>query len=487
MELFEHIEPQKIWYYFNEISKIPRPSGKEQNIISYIVELAKEYRLKHKIDKVGNILVKKAATQGYEKRQTVVLQSHLDMVCEKNSNTEHDFEKDPLKLYEKDGWITAEGTTLGADNGIGVAAMLAILFDVNEIEHGPVECLFTIEEETGLTGAKQLNPNFIKGKYLLNLDADNESELFIGCAGGIDTVAYFDYHRGRLPRNTAAYLLTVSGLQGGHSGEDINKNRGNAIKIMNRFLWTLSQKFIYRLSIFEGGNLRNAIPREAYAIIVVNKKRQAKLLDTYFEYKKELSDEYGHSEPELRFAIDDTNIPQYLINRRTQRQLLDALQTCPSGVINNSYQMKEVVETSTNLSSIKFQKNNRIEVVTNQRSLINSAKKNTANSVKCIFKMANATVKQSGDYPGWSPNKKSEILTITENAYSDIFQKKPNVRAIHAGLECGLFLTKYPDLDMISFGPTIKNAHSPSEKVNIESVEKFWKLLTNVLLLIPEK
>ncbi|HEX2395888.1 MAG TPA: aminoacyl-histidine dipeptidase [Bacteroidales bacterium] len=474
------LNPSRLWGYFENITKVPRPSGKEEKIIKFITDFAEKHNLEYSKDNTGNILIRKPASKGYENRKSVCLQSHLDMVCEKNSSSNHDFDKDPIKTLIEGDWVKAEDTTLGADNGVGVATQLAILTD-DSIHHGPIECLFTIDEERGLNGAKALVSGFFNSKILINLDSEDEGELFIGCAGGMNTLATIKYNVRRTPENSVAYRIEISGLQGGHSGTDIHKNRGNSVKILNQFLWESRNRFGARLTIFEGGNLRNAIPREAYAIIVIPQTYEDVFKGYFHDYTKVLKREYLIDEPNIKFTMSPAPLPEKVMKKKVMEKLLNALYACPHGVISWSRAMENLVETSTNLASVKFEGINRIVISTSQRSSVNSAKVQIANTVRSTFKLAGALVEQTEGYPGWNPNPDSAILKITKEAYRKIFNVEPEIKAIHAGLECGLFLEKYPYLDMISFGPTIVDPHSPSEKISIRTTEKFWLLLVEVL------
>ncbi len=474
------LKPTEVWKYFEEILTIPRPSKKEEKIIAYLLEFGKKHNLETRCDDAGNVMISKPATKGYEKAPSVVLQSHVDMVCEKNSDVQHDFNTDPIQAYVDNGWVKAKGTTLGADDGIGIAAQLAILAS-SSIAHGPLECLFTVDEETGLTGAFEMKPGFFNSKILLNLDSEDEGELFIGCAGGVDTVATFSYENEKVPTSSMAFKISVTGLKGGHSGDDIDKGLGNSLKIINRFLWKGTNKFDLRLANIDGGNLRNAIPREAFAHFVIHQEDAQSMQQMFQQLRDEIRFELSVTEPNLKIELETALLPEWVINETTQYDLLNALYACPHGVIAMSQLMPGLVETSTNLASVKFIQDNQILVTTSQRSAIDSSKTDVASMVESVFRLANASVVHSEGYPGWAPNTNSEILRITRNSYKTLFGTEPIVRAIHAGLECGLFLEKYPYLDMISFGPTIKGAHSPDERLNIESTEKFWKLLLDVL------
>ncbi len=472
--------PGSVWSYFESICQIPRPSRHEEKIIAYLKGFALLHELTIKEDSAGNILICKPATQGMENRSVVVLQSHLDMVCEKNSDTIHNFLTDPIRPYIDGEWVTAEGTTLGADCGIGIATQLAIL-TAKDLKHGPIECLFTVDEETGLTGAKALDNGFFSGKALINLDSEDEGELFIGCAGGIDTVASIHYEAIEVPKGLFPVKISVKGLQGGHSGDDINKNRGNAIKILNRFIWQTMQKYEIHLAHYEGGNLRNAIAREAYAIVLVPGSRKEKLTIDFNIFRAAMEAEIALNEQGMILSLESADAPLMVIDPISQTKLVNAIYACPHGVLTMSTRMPGLVETSTNLASIKIKSGNLIEITTSQRSDLESGKNDAANMVESVFQMIGADVKHGDGYPGWTPNPSSELLKITRQSYINLFHVEPIVRSIHAGLECGLFLEKFPELDMISFGPTMRGVHSPDEKINIQTVDKFWKLLVDVL------
>ncbi len=484
MSTLNNLKPLTVWKYFKEICRLPRPSKKEEKIIAWLKKFADDHNLDSKQDKTGNLLITKPASPGYENKKTVVLQSHVDMVGEKNSDIEHDFENDPIVPFIDGEWIKARGTTLGADDGIGIAAQLALLVS-GDIRHGRIECLFTVDEESGLTGAFALKPGFFEGKVLLNLDSEDEGELFIGCAGGIDTIATIEFETENIPSSHSKFMVKVGGLAGGHSGDDIHKGRGNSNKILNRFLWNLNNRFDMKLIRFDGGNLRNAIPREAEAYFSLHRDDIPSMNEYYESFTRILSSEFSDTEPGLSFSLGSADINLPAVDEDTQLDLLYSLYACPHGVISWNPRINNLVETSTNLASVKFD-GNRIIITTSQRSSSDSAKSDIAAMVESVFRLANAGVKRTGEYPGWKPNQDSEILQITRSAYKKLFNRDPVVRAIHAGLECGLFLEKYPDLDMISFGPTIKGAHSPDERLEIGSVQKFWDLLVQVLDDIPE-
>ena len=474
------LEPKVLWRAFAEILKIPRPSKKEEKIIEFLVAFGKQHQLDTEIDEAGNVLIKKAATAGKENNRTVILQSHTDMVCEKNADVDHDFENDPIQAYIDDGWVKAKGTTLGADDGIGIAAQLAILAS-NDLSHGPLECLFTVDEETGLTGAFALKPGFLSGKTLINLDSEDEGELFIGCAGGKDTVARFKYKKEKLPDKYAGVKISITGLKGGHSGDEINKGLGNSNKMMARLLHQATGKFKVRMNNFDGGNLRNAIPREAFADIAIAPKFIEEFRQFFDAFSKTLKYEFAITEPDLQIELEECAMPDFVVDKKTQRNLLRSLIACPHGVLEMSQRMPGMVETSTNLASVKFVDKKQIEITTSQRSDLESGKDYACSMVRSVFELAGAKVQHSSGYPGWTPNPDSELVNISVKSYNDLFKTEPIVRSIHAGLECGLFLEKYPDMDMISFGPTLRAVHSPDERINIETVDKFWKLLIEVL------
>jgi dipeptidase D len=410
----------------------------------------------------------------------------MDMVGEKNADHPHDWTKDPIIPVIKDGWVSASGTTLGADDGIGIAAQMAILADKN-ITTGRIECLFTVDEESGMTGAINLKHGFFEGRILINLDSEDEGILFIGCAGGMDTVGEMQYTPVTPGAGTEALDISVTGLRGGHSGDEIHKGFGNSVKIMNRLLWNLSNEFNIFLSMFDGGNLRNAIPREAFAKIVVEQTSKDSIKKWISDFNDLILDELGHIEKDLKISVRDSEMPDKVMNREDQSKLLSSLTCCPHGPISWSKEMDDLVETSTNLASVKFVENNTIRIVTTQRSSIDSSKRDAAAMVETCLKLAGAKVDHSSGYPGWRPNMSSEILSITRNSYRKIFGTDPQVRAIHAGLECGLIFEKFKGIDMISFGPTIRGAHTPEEKIEIRTAQMFWDLLLDVLDNIPLK
>lgn len=474
------MESSKVFSFFSEICQIPRESGHEEQIISYLQQFAKKRSLECKTDEAGNVLICKPASYGMDKAPVVVLQSHSDMVCEKNSDSNHDFAKDPINVTEENGWLIAKETTLGADCGIGMAAQLAILDDEN-IVHGPIEALFTTEEETGLTGAKSLKPGFLTGKYLINLDSEDEGELFIGCAGGIDTTARFMYKKEPLAPDVVYLKVGFFGATGGHSGDDIEKGRANANQLLASFLYQILEKHDISICSIDGGNKRNAIAREAYAIIAVKQEEKESVTAIFNKLEAEVKEEYSKSDPKLFGKIEAAEIHDWCIDKDTARRLVYSLHGCPHGVLAMSQDIAGFVETSTNLASVKMNEEGIITVCTSQRSSINSARYNAAKRIESVFKLAGAEVIHENEYPGWKPMLDSKLLTLSRSSYKELFNADPVVRAIHAGLECGLFLDIYPYLDMISFGPTIKGCHAPGEKLDIASVEKFWMLLIHIL------
>lgn len=479
MTTIKDLNPKVVWDHFDAICKVPRPSKREEKIIEFLLDFAKQHNIEAKRDTIGNVVMKKAATLGMENKPTVILQSHMDMVCEKNRDKVHDFDKDPIIPIVDGEWVRADDTTLGADCGIGMAAQMAVLTD-ETISHGPVECLFTVDEETGLTGAMELEDDMLTGKILLNLDSEDDGEIFIGCAGGIDTLANFQFDKEEVDASLFPLKVEVKGLLGGHSGDEINKGRANANLLLVRFLWAIDKEFGIRINQIDGGNLRNAIAREASAIIMVPKASKEEIIAKFNIFRCDQEHEWELTEPNLEMHIGSTDTPDFLIDKDTQFRLLNSVLSCPHGVLAMSYRMPGMVETSTNLASIKF-KDDKIHVTTSQRSDIESGKIYAASKVEAVFNLAGAKTKHSDGYPGWAPNPESPIMKVVRDSYQELFQQEPDVKSIHAGLECGLFLTKYPQLDMVSFGPTIRMAHSPQEKIEIKTVEKFWAHLCDVL------
>ncbi|MFH1121125.1 MAG: aminoacyl-histidine dipeptidase [Bacteroidota bacterium] len=478
-----NLEPKAVWKHFYSLTQIPRPSKKEERIIEFMKDFGLRLGLETIVDEVGNVIIRKPATPGMENRKGVILQSHLDMVPQKNSDKAHDFEKDPIETIIDGEWVRANGTTLGADNGMGVAAIMTLL-EAKDIVHGPVEALFTIDEETGMTGAENLKPGILKGDILLNLDSEDEGELYFGCAGGIDGSFEFSFQSKNPEPGTIAYKLSVSGLKGGHSGLDISLGRGNSCKILVRLLWHGVEKHNLRLSFIESGNMRNAIPREGYAIFTIPSGEKEKFEECMAKSFESIKSELSVTEPGLQIKVAGTEMPAFLMDTNTQNQMLRAVYGCPNGVIRMSDAMAGLVETSTNLSIIRSD-NNSIKISCLLRSSVNSAKTDLTHMMGSIFELAGAKVAFEGGYPGWKPNPDSAILKTMQGVYNNRFGKIPEIKAIHAGLECGILGAVYPNWDMISFGPTIRYPHSPDEKVHVDSVGKFWIFLTETLKNIP--
>lgn len=479
------LKPTRLWHYFAEICEVPRPSKKEEKIARYLLDFAASRHLEGVMDQTGNVLIRKPASAGYEGRKPVILQSHMDMVGEKNSDSSHDFATDPIRPHIEGEWVKATGTTLGADCGIGIAATLAVL-EAGDLPHPALEALFTMDEETGLTGAFGLKSDLLKGKILINLDSEDEGQLFIGCAGGKDTVATFLNETEGVPAGQVAFDVSITGLAGGHSGDDINKGRGNAVKIINRFLWNTAHRFDARISSLDAGNLRNALAREGFARVVIPSGSVSDFETFAKKFREDLIAELHVTEQELSFTVSGAPLPDSVMIPGLQERLLNALYACPHGVIAMSREIDNFVETSTNLASVKV-KPDRIIVTTSQRSSVESSKTDVGDMVASLFHLAGAKVEQTSGYPGWKPNPDSEVLRLTVASYKNLFGMEPDVLAIHAGLECGLIGAIYPGMDMVSFGPTIKGAHSPDERLNIPTTQKFWDLLLDVLKNIPEK
>jgi dipeptidase D len=480
-EAVEGLKPQELWQHFYEISQIPRCSKHEDKIREYVIEVAKRNGSEYKLDQTKNVVVKKAASQGLEGKPTVVLQSHLDMVCEKNKDTQHDFSKDPIKLMRENGWITADGTTLGSDNGIGVAAALAVLED-KTLKHGPVELLFTMDEETGLTGATELANDMLEGKILINMDSEEDGAFYIGCAGGKDTEFSLKLETEEIPSGYNAVRVRVGGLQGGHSGLNIHEGRGNAIKLLVRLLWKAAQQFDLRLASFDGGSKHNAIPRECDAIVYLSSSDLSSLKKMVDQYDKDYKNEYHLVDPGVFASIaeDGFDKPDKVFAKDFQNRLLNMIYSMPHGVLAMSQAVSGLVETSTNMAVVHLEKD-KINIVTSQRSSVQSELVDMADMVCAVGQQAGAEIHQSNGYPAWQPNPESPTLKESVEVYKSLFGSEPEVKAIHAGLECGIIGDKFPGMDMISFGPTIMGAHSPDEKIEIATVEKFWKLLAAIL------
>ncbi|MDR1757656.1 MAG: aminoacyl-histidine dipeptidase [Bacteroidales bacterium] len=480
MSSLRNLKPENVFYYFGEICKIPRPSKKEGEIREWLLNKGKELGLATKQDAVGNVLISKPATPGREAVTPVIFQSHMDMVCEKNTDTQFDFSKDSIQTEIEGDWLTAKGTTLGADDGIGMAIALAILAD-KSIEHGPIECLFTVDEETGLTGAAAIEPGFMTGKILLNLDSEEWGEFCIGCAGGKDTIVFLDIEHENIPENSVAYKLILKGLKGGHSGCDIHLGRGNSIKLLNRVLWNAYQDFDVRVAHFDAGNLHNAIPREGYAVITVPQDF-AKDFENYVQAMNLVfKEEFHTTDPEVELTLEPATMPGKIWEEFLQIDFMNAVYVCPHGVQAMSQDIPGFVESSTNLASVKIVDNKVIKIVTSQRSSVESKKQAVVDRVTATFSLIGAQIEHGDGYPGWTPNPKSKALALLKETYERLFNQVPEVKAIHAGLECGLFSTKYPDMDMVSYGPTLFGVHSPDEKMLIPTVQKCWDLTVEFL------
>ena len=479
------LKPARVFEIFDEINQVPRPSKKEEKIRQYLLDFAKKHDIEVKTDAIGNVAMFVPATPGYENAPMVVLQSHMDMVCESNDKN-FDFDNNPIKTIVDGEWLRADGTTLGADNGIGIAASLAALTDKDYV-HGPLEALCTVDEETGLTGAYNLGEGMIKGSILLNLDSEDDAVLFIGCAGGIDTQAAFHYSRSFAPTDFISFKAAVSGLLGGHSGGDIHLGRANANKIIARFLYGISLRHEVVIAEIDGGNLRNAIPRAAHAVFGVHTSRKEDVRVAFNELIAELENEYKGLETGMKLTLESTEKPEFVIDQTTSSNLIRAIYSAPHGVISMSRELQGLVETSTNLASVKMVDDNKILVTTSQRSSVESRKFDIANQVKALFTLAGAEVKQGEGYPGWQPDMNSPIMEKARDAYKELYGITPEITAIHAGLECGLFLQKFPHLDMVSFGPTLRDVHSPSERMHIPTVERFWEQLKLTLTKVAEE
>jgi dipeptidase D len=478
-------EPTIVWNHFADLNAVPRPSKKEERVIQFMVDFGEKLHLETFVDKVGNIIIKKPASSGMENRKTIVMQGHLDMVHQKNSDTIFDFNKEGIKMFVDGDWIKAEGTTLGADNGLGVAAIMAILSST-EIVHPTIEALFTIDEETGMTGAMGLEGGVLEGEILLNLDTEEDDEIGIGCAGGVDVTATRTYLQEETPENTTAFSIVVKGLNGGHSGMDIIKGLGNANKIMNRILFDGFANFGLRISEINGGSLRNAIPRESAATIVVDNISKEPFLFETNELINNIKEEFSTLETNLLIEIQKVTLPKTVMSLGVQEGFTKAIYAALNGVYRMSPDVEGLVETSNNIARI-IVKDGAIKVGCLTRSSSETNKWDLANSLRSSFELAGFEVDFSGTYPGWLPNLNSEILKIVSTIYTDLFKENPKVAACHAGLECGILGQNYPKIDMVSFGPTIRGAHSPDERAQISSTQKFWKLLLEILKNIPKK
>ncbi|UJH92120.1 aminoacyl-histidine dipeptidase [Antarcticibacterium sp. 1MA-6-2] len=483
-EEIRSLEPKNLWNKFADLNQVPRPSKKEEQVIEFIKKFGNDLQLETMVDEVGNVIIKKPATSGMENRKAVILQSHLDMVHQKNNNTQFDFDNQGIEMFVDGDWVKAKGTTLGADNGLGVATIMAIL-ESDSIAHPPLEALFTIDEETGMTGAKGLKPGFLNGEILLNLDTEEDDEIGIGCAGGVDVTASGAYNQEEVPDGVKAFKVIVNGLQGGHSGMDIIKGLGNANKLMNRLLFNASENLELRITEINGGGLRNAIPRESEALVVVD-DLQVQAFNAEIEDAAEaIKAEYAHLEPKLNIVITETEIPDLVMNMQAQEQLLKALYAAHNGVYRMSPEIDGLVETSNNVARVEV-KNGKIEIRCLTRSSVESSKDDLANGLRSVFELAGYEVELAGDYPGWAPDRNSDILKVLDELYQKMNGEKANIAACHAGLECGIIGQHYPNLDMISFGPTIRGAHSPDERASISSAQKYWEFVLEILKNIPE-
>ena len=480
-EAIKGLQPAALWEHFYQISQIPRCSKHEEKVRDYVVEVAKRNGLEYKIDAVGNVVVKKPATPGLEDKPTVILQGHLDMVCEKNKGTAHDFSKDPIKLVRDGDWVRADGTTLGADNGIGVAAALAVM-EAKDLRHGPMEFLFTIDEETGLTGATEIKPDALEGRILLNMDSEEDDVIYIGCAGGRDTEIFLNIENENAPAGYQAVMVKLSGLIGAHSGLNIHEGRGNAIKLLNRFLWNVLPQLDGRLAFLEGGSKHNAIPREAEAIIYLPSEKVTDLQKAAEEYQAIYRDEYRLIDPKVSLTVEKSGFdaPGKVFTKALQERLLNLLYIIPHGVMAMSLAIPGLVETSTNLAVVN-EKDGKVAILTSQRSSVGTELDEINQMVKACGYIAGAEVRSGGGYPAWKPNPDSPLLKKAKAVWKELFGIEPEVKAIHAGLETGIIGDKFPGMDMISFGPTIQGAHSPDEKVQVSTVEKFWKFLVTML------
>lgn len=479
------LKPAAVFAIFDEITHVPRPSKKEEKIRKYLLDFAAAHGIAVKTDAIGNVAMNVPATPGHESAPTLVMQAHMDMVCESNDKN-FDFDNTPITTVVDGEWLRAEGTTLGADNGIGMAAALAALTD-KDLVHGPLEALFTVDEETGLTGAYNLGEGMISGSMLLNLDSEDDAEIFVGCAGGVDTTCTFHYERMMAPTDFHYFKVDISNGLGGHSGGDIHLGRANANQLLARFLYTLiADGHEVALAEIDGGNLRNAIPRAAHAIVGVHAKSKEEVRVAFNEYAAAVADEYAGIEPTLKLDLSTADRPDFCVDAETSTRLIEALYAAPHGVISMSRDLEGLVETSTNLASVKMKPDSTILVTTSQRSSVESRKWDIARRVEALFTMAGAEVSHGDGYPGWAPDMDSRIMHIASDAYEELYGVRPAIKAIHAGLECGLFLEKYPHLDMVSFGPTLQGVHSPSERMHIPAVERFWGQLTRTIEKVAE-
>ena len=481
----KELKPTSIWHYFDAITGVPRPSKKEERIREFLLNFAKEQNLEVKVDKTGNVVITKEATPGCEGAPTVILQAHMDMVCEKNGDVKHDFERDPIETYIDGEWVKARGTTLGADNGIGMAAAMAVLAD-EELKHGRIQALFTVDEETGLTGAFGLESGMIDGKYLLNLDSEDEGELYIGCAGGMDVTATLEYKEVAPEEGDIAVKVTLKGLRGGHSGLEINEGRANANKLLVRFIREAVASYEARLASWEGGNMRNAIPREAHAVVTIPAENEEELLGLVKYCEDLFNEEYSTIETPISFTAERVEVPAGQVPEEIQDNLIDAIFACQNGVTRMIPTVPDTVETSSNLAIITIA-GGKAEIKILARSSSDSMKEYLTTSLESCFSMAGMKVEMTGGYSGWQPDVNSPILHAMKASYKQQFGVEPAVKVIHAGLECGIIGAIIPGLDMISFGPTLRSPHSPDERALIPTVQKFYDFLVATLEQTPMK
>lgn len=481
-----NLQPSDVFKCFAQVNQIPRPSKKEEQMIDFLLDFGKKLNHETRRDEAGNVIICKPATPGMEDRQTIVLQSHMDMVCEKNKDVDFDFTKDAIQTYVDGEWMKAKGTTLGADDGIGVAMEMALL-ESTDIKHGPLECVFTRDEETGLTGAEGMQSDFMSGRLLINLDSEDVGEIFVSCAGGCRTFAQFDYEEEAMPEGFFTFSLAIKGLTGGHSGDDIDKKRANANKLLARFLYLSQQKYDLRLVDIQAGGLHNAIPREAWCLCAIPTKYKESITVDWNLFQADVEEEYSVTEKSMRFILESETPAATAINKDCSQRLIKALQAVDNGVYAVCQDL-DLVETSSNLASIhKVPETKTIDVNSSQRSSIYSARINMANTFAAVFELAGAKVNIGEGYPGWKMNPNSEILRIAVEQHKKLFKKEPIVRGIHAGLECGLFSEKFPGMDMISMGPTLRGVHSPDEKLHIPTVQMVWDHLLAILENAPKK
>lgn len=479
------LQPKLIWECFDEITKVPRPTHHLDKMKEFLVSWAHKHNIDVATDKVGNVVMRKPATPGHENAPTVILQGHQDMVAEKRPDINHDFMTDPITTVVEGDWVRAEGTTLGADNGMGCAAAMAVLLD-KDLVHGPIECLFTVDEEQGLIGANALETGFVTGDILLNLDSEEMGQLVIGCAGGKVTVASLPYNMVAAPEGLIFHKVLISNLKGGHSGMEIGLGRANANQQLCRFLWEVSQKMHLSLAEIDGGNLANAIPRDAHAVVGIDAAHETEFHKMAAEFDATLHAEFKAVEsPNFVFAVEEAENRGQVIAEPEASRLIAAVFACPNGVQGMSHAIEGLIETSCNLASVKMT-DGKIVVTVHQRSSVDSRRDEIADRVKALFSMIGAEVAFDDSYVGWAPNPDSKVLKVAEESFESLFHHKPKVEALHAGLECGLFLEKKPNLDMVSFGPTLKDIHSPNEKANIKSVGEFWQLLTEIIRRLAE-